>query len=215
MQKHKILKNSALVLINLQIDYCPGGAKEVPNGDQVIPVANDLMDQFKHVIAVKDWHPANHISFAGNHPWRHIGKTMTIDGLEQMLMPFHCVKETFGAHFHPSLTKEKITHIVEQGTEVSIDDDNCFYDVAKRRDTGLTEYLLANGIENLFIMGLATNGGVKKSALMAISLDFKTFVVKDGCAAWNEEEKSAEKAFKAMEKAGVVLLNSSDILKLS
>lgn len=206
------MKNSALLLINLQVDYCPGGSLEVQNGDLVIPIANNLMDKFKHVIAVKDWHPANHISFAGNHPWRHIGKTMTIDGLEQLLMPFHCVKETFGALFHPALNKEKVTHVIEQGTEVSIDDDNCFYDVDKRRNTGLEEYLLANGIENLFIMGLATDGGVKKSALAAIALDFKTFILKDGCAAWNKAEKDGEKALKEMEKAGAIMMLSSDLL---
>lgn len=185
---------------------------EVSDGDLVMPIANKLMDKFEHVIAVKDWHPANHISFAGNHPWRHIGKTMTIDGLEQLLMPFHCVKETFGAHFHPSLAKEKITHTIEQGTEVNIDDANCFFDADKRRDTGLSAYLKVHKIENLFIMGLATEGGVKRSALTAVDLDFKTFIILDGCAAWNKEEKDGQRAIKKMEKAGVILVRDSEVL---
>jgi len=210
--KQNTLKNSALLLINLQIDYCPGGAMEVPNGDKVIPIANELMDKFEHVIAVKDWHTANHISFAGNHPWRHIGKTITIDGLEQLLMPFHCVKETFGAHLHPSLAKEKITHTILQGTAHNIDDDNCFYDVDKRRDTGLSDFLNENQIEKVFIIGLATEAGVKKSALAAVDLAYQTFVIKDGCAAWNKEDKDEQKALKEMENAGVVVLDSSYLL---
>lgn len=185
---------------------------EVPNGDKVIPIANALIPKFKEVIAVKDWHPANHISFAGNHPWRHIGGMITIDGLEQILLPFHCVKDTFGAHFHPSFNKEKITHTILQGTEASIDDHNCFFDVDERRDTGLLAYLQKKNIENLFIMGLALERGVQNTALAAITLGFKTFVIKDGCAAWNKKEKDGQKVLKKMEKAGVVLLHSSDIL---
>lgn len=206
------MKNSALILVNLQIDYCPGGAMEVPNGDQVIPIANQLMDQFDQIIAVIDWHPANHISFAGNHPWRHIGQTITIDGLEQELLPFHCVKESFGAHFHPSLDKGKITKIIELGTEVSIDNYSCFFDVDQRRTTPLDSYLAKLNIENLFIMGLATEKGVLNSVLDGNKLSYKTFIIKDGCRAWNKQEGVEKKAYKAMENAGGLIINVDRIM---
>ena len=177
-----MLKNSALILQNLQIDYCPGGALEVPNGDAIIPKINGLMDEFSHTIAIIDWHPANHISFAGNHLWRKIGQTMSIGGLEQKLMPFHCVANSFGAHLYPALQKEKITYTIEQGTEVNVDNYSAFFDADKRRETGLKEYLNELEIQQLFISGLGIEAGLKYTVLDALALEYKVVILQDACA---------------------------------
>jgi len=185
---------------------------EVPNGDLVITKVNELMDKFDHVIAAIDWHPANHISFAGNHLWRKIGQTMSIDGLDQILMPFHCVKDSFGAHFYPALQKEKITFTIQQGIEVNIDNYSAFYDADKRRNTGLEAYLNSQDIKQLFIAGLGVEAGIKQTVLDALALDYKVVIIKDACEGWQEEE--VKKAWKEMEKAGAILVNLDRVLSI-
>ena len=207
-----MLKNTALILQNLQIDYCPGGAVETPKGDMIIEKVNELMPKFDHIIAAIDWHPANHISFAGNHLWRKIGQTMSIDGLDQKLMPFHCVKDSFGAHFYPSLQKERITHTIQQGTEANIDNYSAFYDADKRRDTGLEAYLNSSPIKQLFIAGLGIEEGIKNTVLAALALEYKVVVIKDACGGW--EEEAIKKAWKAIEKAGAILVNLDRVLSI-
>lgn len=207
-----MLKKSALILQNLQIDYCPGGAVEVLDGDLIVAKANELMDKFGHIIAAIDWHPANHISFAGNHLWRKIGQTMSIDGLDQTLMPFHCVTDSFGAHLYPALQKEKITHTIPQGIEVNIDNYSAFFDADKRRDTGLGDYLAAKGIEQVFVMGLGLEEGIKHTVLDALALDFKVVVIQDAIGGW--EESAKKKARKEMEKAGAIFVNMDRIIAI-
>jgi len=208
-----MLKNSALILQNLQVDYCPLGAVEVPEGGKVIEKANELMDKFEQVVAAIDWHPANHISFAGSHLWRKIGQTMSIDGLDQKLMPFHCVADSFGARLYPALQKEKIKHTIQQGIEANIDNYSAFYDVDKRRDTGLSNYLKNQEIEQIFVMGLGIEEGIKYTVLDALSLGYKVVVIQDACRGW--EEKAIKKAWKEMEKAGALLVNLDRIMLLS
>lgn len=206
------MKNSALILINLQIDFCSGGAMEIPKGEDLIPLANQLMGVFDHNLAVIDWHPANHISFAGNHPWRHIGQTMTIDGLAQMLFPFHCVKDSFGAHFYPGLEKDKITKVFQKGTEVNIDDYSSFFDADKRRDTLLNKYLKEQGVENLFLMGLGLEKPIKNSVIDALSLAYNTFIITDACRGWEKNKGDEKKAIKEMKAAGAKLVTSERLI---
>jgi len=193
-----MLKNSALILQNLQVDYCPLGAVEVPEGGKVIEKANELMDKFEQVVAAIDWHPANH---------------MSIDGLDQKLMPFHCVADSFGARLYPALQKEKIKHTIQQGIEANIDNYSAFYDVDKRRDTGLSNYLKNQEIEQIFVMGLGIEEGIKYTVLDALSLGYKVVVIQDACRGW--EEKAIKKAWKEMEKAGALLVNLDRIMLLS
>lgn len=207
-----MLKKSALILQNLQIDYCPGGAIEVADGDLIVAKANELMDQFDHVIAAIDWHPANHISFAGNHLWRKIGQTMSIDGLDQKLMAFHCVTDSFGAHLYPTLQKEKITHRIQQGIEVNIDNYSAFFDADKRRDTGLGAYLDSLKIKQIFVAGLSLEEGVKHTVLDALALDFKVIVIQDATGGW--EENTMKKARKEMEKAGAIFVNMDRVMAI-
>ena len=207
-----MLKKSALILQNLQVDYCPLGALEVPVGNLVVEKANELMTKFEQVIAAIDWHPANHISFAGSHMWRKIGQTMSIDGLDQKLMPFHCVADSFGARLYPSLQKEKITQIIHQGIEVNTDNYSAFFDSDQRRDTGLSDYLNSNKIERVFVMGLGIEENVKYTVLDALSLNYKVVVIQDACEGW--EQNAIKKAWKEMEKEGAILVNADRIMLL-
>lgn len=206
------MKKNALILIDLQIDFCPGGAMEVPNGDLVMPIANQLMEKFDVVIATQDWHPANHGSFAANHPWRHIGQTLNFYGLDQELFPIHCVQDTFGALLHNGLNKEDISLIIKKGISVELDDYSCFFDADRRRSTDLEATLKAQDIEILFFMGLGTERCIKNSVLDSLDLDFETFIIEDVCNAWDKREGDGKKAIKEMIKAGAKTVTSNRLL---
>lgn len=206
------LKNSALIHLNLQVDYCLGGAMEVPNGNKILTIANQLFPLFDYNIAAIDWHPANHISFAGNHPWRHVGQTITIDGLTQELLPFHCVQNSFGAHFHPNLKKEKIIKTIQMGTAAKLDGYSCFFDADKRRETELDGYLQDQKINTLFFMGMPTEWGVKYSVLDALELEYQVIVVENGCSGWDKPEGEIKQANITMKKAGAIFIQSDKLL---
>jgi len=175
------MSKTALLIENLQIDYCPGGAMEIPNGNELIPIANQLMGKYEIVIASIDWHPANHISFAANHPWRKIGQIMEIDGQQQELFPIHCVKGTFGAAFPVQFQKEKITKIIQKGTSVTVDNYSCFYDVGKQ-STSLHQFLKTHEIDTLHFMGMSLELSIITAVKDALALNYKVTVFKDACA---------------------------------
>ena len=203
----------ALILIDLQIDFCPGGALEVKEGDQLIPIANKLMDHFELVLASKDWHPGNHGSFAANHPWRYPGQVIELNGLQQTLWPIHCVQESFGSEFAMGLQYEKINKIFYKGTDPGIDSYSCFFDNGHRRSTGMAEYLKEKGVTELFIMGLATDYCVKFSVLDALQEGFSTKLIIDGCRGIDLEKGDVEKAIQEMQQKGADLVSSDNILK--
>ena len=196
----------ALILIDLQNDFCPGGNLEVPAGNEVIPVANQLMDSFQVIVASKDWHPANHTSFAANHPWRKPGQVIDLNGTQQILWPMHCVQNSFGSEFANALTEEKITKIVFKGTDPEIDSYSAFFDNARQRSTGLGEYLQEIGVKELYIMGLATDYCVKFTALDAVSEGFKTQLLVAGCRGVDVRSGDCDRALAEMEEAGVELI---------
>lgn len=202
----------ALILVDLQIDFCPGGALEVKEGDRTIPIANALMDQFEVVVATQDWHPATHGSFAANHPWRKPGQVIDLNGLQQILWPIHCVQESFGAEFHPDLDLSKITKIFPKGTDPAIDSYSGFFDNGHRKATGLGDYLKAQKIEAVFVLGLATDYCVKFTALDALELGFKTMLVVDACRGVNLQEGDVEKAIEEMKQKGIRIIQSSELL---
>ena len=203
---------NALILIDLQIDFCRNGALEVTDGDQVIPIANLLMDQFDLVVATKDWHPANHGSFAANHLWRKPGQIIDLNGLEQVLWPIHCVQETFGSEFVSELQAGQIDKIIYKGTDPEIDSYSGFHDNGYRKSTGLAEYLKDKGVTEVFIMGLATDFCVKFSVLDALKEGFTTHVIIDGCRAVNLQEGDGEKAIAEMKTQGAKLVNSQELI---
>ena len=202
----------ALLLVDLQNDFCPGGALEVQEGDLVIPIANQLMEHFDIIVASKDWHPADHGSFAANHMWRKPGQEIELNGLPQILWPIHCVQESFGSEFHPGLRQAPIQHIVYKGTDPGIDSYSAFFDNGKKKSTGLADWLSEQQVTELYILGLATDYCVKYTALDAIGLGITTKVIQDACRAVNLSPEDEVKAYQEMEAAGVELIQSKNLL---
>ncbi len=202
----------ALLLIDLQIDFCPGGALEVKEGDQVIPIANSLMEQFDLVVATQDWHPADHGSFAANHPWRKPGQVIDLHGLPQVLWPIHCVQGSFGANFHPTLNQAGIDKVFVKGTDPTIDSYSGFFDNGHRKATGLGDYLREQGVTQVFVLGLATDYCVKFTALDAIELGFDTSLIEDASRGVNLNEGDVQQAIAEMRSKGVNIIQSSSIL---
>lgn len=172
---------SALILVDLQNDFCFGGHLAVPQGDDVIPIANKLMDIFDVVVATKDWHPHDHVSFASNHVEKRVGEIVNVHGIEQVLWPDHCVQNTKGAEFHPGLNTAKIQKIFYKGTDAFVDSYSAFYDNEHLRSTGLGEYLKAKNITDVYIMGLATDYCVKYSCMDALALHFNVYMIRNAC----------------------------------
>lgn len=203
----------ALILVDLQIDFCALGALEVPEGDQVIPIANELMEHFDLVVATKDWHPGDHQSFAANHPWRKPGQLIDLHGLPQILWPIHCVQNSFGAEFHPQLQKDRIDEIIYKGTNPEIDSYSGFFDNGKRQATRLQEVLSNQKISTVYVMGLATDYCVKYTALDAQSLGFETWLIEDACRGVELKKGDIAEAKKEMSAAGVKFIQSKDLIK--
>ena len=199
---------NALILVDLQNDFCPGGALAVDEGDQVIPIANQLMEKFDLVVATQDWHPANHGSFAANHPWRKPGQVIDLHGLQQVLWPIHCVQESFGAEFVPALDQKAITKVFVKGTDIEIDSYSGFFDNGHRKATGLGDYLKEQNVKEVYVLGLATDYCVKFTALDALELGFKTHLVLDACRGVNLNPGDVDKAVAEMKEKGVQIINS-------
>lgn len=195
----------ALLLIDLQVDFCPGGAMAVTEGDHVIPIANAAMKDFELVVATQDWHPADHGSFAANHPWRYPGQVIELHGLQQVLWPIHCVQESWGAEFHPRLDLTGIDRVFQKGMDKTVDSYSGFFDNGRRQSTGLHDFLQAQGVTAVTIMGLATDYCVKYTALDAASLGYTTTVVREGCRAVNLDPQDEEKAYQEMIAAGITV----------
>ncbi len=201
----------ALVLVDIQNDFLPGGALEVPQGDEVIPVANRIQPDFDLVVATQDWHPPDHGSFAANHPGKRPGAVIELDGLEQILWPVHCVRGTPGAELAPGLDTSRVQCVFRKGTDPRIDSYSALFDNAHRRSTGLGDSLRIRGVEAVYLVGLATDYCVKYSALDAAELGFRTFVVEDGCRGIDLEPGDVERALDEMRKAGVTVLRSDEL----
>jgi nicotinamidase/pyrazinamidase len=201
---------NALIIVDLQNDFLPGGALAVPHGDEVIPVANELQKRFELVIATQDWHPPDHGSFAANHPGKKPGDRIMLDGIEQILWPVHCVQNTHGAEFASSFDTSRIVHVFHKGTERNIDSYSTFFDNAHRRHTGLAHYLDKRGIKDVYLMGLALDYCVKYSALDARQLGLNTHVIVDGCRGIELETGDIRRALDEMKRAGAVLLESPE-----
>ena len=202
----------ALLLIDLCNDYCPGGMVEVPGGDQVMPVANQLMDVFDLVISVRDWHPADHISFAANHLWRKPGQVIDANGTEQLLWPMHCVQNSFGAELAIRLLEEKVHRHFFKGTDPQVDSYSAFFDNARQNHTGLATLLHEKGVSEVFIMGLPTDFGVRHTALDALALGFKTWIIEDGCRPQDADPQTQSLLLQEIREQGAQLISSKELL---
>jgi nicotinamidase/pyrazinamidase len=201
----------ALIIVDLQNDFLPGGALPVPHGDEVIPVANELQRQFDLVVATQDWHPPEHGSFAANHKGKKPGDRIILDRIEQIRWPVHCVQNTHGAEFAPSFDASRIAHVFHKGIDPLIDSYSTFFDNAHRRHTGLADYLKERSIKDIYLLGLALDYCVKYSALDARQLGLNTNVILDGCRGIELEPGDIGCALEEMKRAGAVLLKSSDL----
>lgn len=194
--------NKALLLIDIQNDFLPGGALAVKEGDRVVEVANRLMPQFDLVIATKDWHPADHGSFAAQHPGKKPGNLIDLHGINQILWPIHCVQHTTGADFAPGLNTKGIHKVIYKGMNVKVDSYSAFFDNGRRIKTELDEFLTTSGIRHLVIMGLATDYCVKFSVLDALDLGYQVTVIKAGVRAVNLHESDGDQALEEMSIRG-------------
>lgn len=199
------MADEALIVIDVQNDFCPGGALAVENGDQVVPVINGLIARFDHVLLTQDWHPAGHSSFASQHPGKEPFGTVAMPYGEQTLWPDHCIQGSRGAEFHPKLEWTKAELVVRKGFRKAIDSYSAFFENDHTTPTGLGGYLKERGIAKLTMAGLATDFCVAYSALDAAKLGFSVTVVMEGCRAIDLGGSLAAMTEK-MKGAGVVLV---------
>lgn len=204
----------ALLLIDIQNDFLPGGALAVAHGDEVVPVANRLSasPRFDRVVLTQDWHPVDHQSFAARHTGRSPGEVIELHGLTQVLWPVHCVQGTRGADFAPGLELARVAHIAQKGMDPAVDSYSGFFDNGRRHATGLEAYLRGAGVTKVSVLGLATDYCVKWTALDAASLGFDTEVVVDGCRGVGLAPGDIPAALEALRDAGVTLVTSQDLV---
>ncbi|WP_339759219.1 bifunctional nicotinamidase/pyrazinamidase [Algoriphagus aquimarinus] len=206
------LKNSALLIVDVQNDFLPEGSLAVRHGDEIIPVINALQEKFNFIVATQDFHPTDHGSFAVNHEGKCPGEMIVLADLPQILWPVHCVQGSEGAEFHEELNPIRWTAIFQKGKNPEVDSYSGFFDNARREDTGLGDFLQNEGIMNVFVTGLAQDYCVKFTALDSVSLGFKTYLISDATKAVNLAKDDGDKALEEMKKAGVILIESSAIL---
>lgn len=207
----KLTEKDALIIVDVQNDFLPGGALAVPKGDEIIPVINAIQDKFDFIVATQDFHPADHKSFAANNPGRQIGELIDLNGLSQILWPVHCVQGTEGAEFSKDLIKKTWRKVFQKGMNREVDSYSGFFDNAKRGDTGLSTYLKENQIDRVFICGLALDYCVKFTALDANELEFDTFLLTDATRAVNLNPEDGKDSLAELEAAGVKLITSNDL----
>lgn len=205
------MRKKALILVDLQNDFCPGGALAVPEGDQVIEVANRMQKHFDLVVATQDWHPAEHKSFAVNHGGKEPGQVIELAGMPQVLWPAHCVQGTPGAELVEGLDKDRIARVFQKGTDPDIDSYSGFYDNGHRKATGLTDFLREREVIDVYILGLATDYCVKFTALDARRDGFSAYLIEDGCRGVELAPGDVDTAIEDMRQGGVAILQSGQI----
>ncbi|MCY2687262.1 bifunctional nicotinamidase/pyrazinamidase [Salinimicrobium sp. TH3] len=198
-----------LIIVDAQIDFMSGGALEVKNGDRIIPVINDILPHFELVVATQDWHPANHKSFAVNHPGKKEFEVIELNGLEQKLWPPHCVQGTKGAELHPALETNPVEAIFRKGMDPEIDSYSGFYDNGRKKSTGLSGYLKQKGAGDLYFCGLAADICVYFSLLDALKQGFNATLIEN--AAVPLLPKEFESIRKDIIKKGGKIINSKDL----
>jgi len=200
---------NALILVDIQQDFLPGGALAVPDGDAVVPVANELAAAFDLVVATQDWHPRGHGSFASEHEGKEPFEEGELDGLPQTLWPDHCVQGSDGAAFAPGLDLRPVEAIFRKGMDPRIDSYSGFYDNDHRKSTGLAGYLKGRGVDTVYLVGLALDVCVCWTALDARKEGFATFVVEDGCRGLSDDD--VRDALREMRDAGAKVVQSGDV----
>jgi nicotinamidase/pyrazinamidase len=201
----------ALLVVDIQSDFLPGAALAVPDGDVIIPIVNRLMERFALVLATQDWHPANHGSFAANHPNRRPAEVIDLNGISQILWPVHCVQGSWGAAFSSQVRSECFHQVFAKGIDPGIDSYSGFFDNRRKRSTGLIEYLRERSVDELFICGLATDYCVRFSALDSIDCGIRTRVIQDACRGVDLKPGDSAEAIADLRKIGVSIVESNNV----
>jgi nicotinamidase/pyrazinamidase len=205
----KTAGHDVLLIIDVQNDFCPGGALAVPHGDEIVPVINQLAQQFAHVILTQDWHPKGHLSFASRHPGKSPFDVVEVSYGPQTLWPDHCIQASRGAEFHPDLKVPHAELVLRKGFRPEIDSYSAFQENDRKTKTGLEGYLRERGFQRVFLAGLAYDYCVRYSAVDAQTAGFETFVIEDACRAIGPdvsiEETKAEFSEKGIEQVHVKL----------
>lgn len=204
----------ALILVDLQNDFMPGGAMPVPHGHDVIPLANRLQGRFKFVVATQEWRPVLHRSFAENYEDRKPGDVVVVRKQARTLLPLFCVQNSRGAKLAPGLMLNRVNKVVRKGTDPEVDSYSGFFDQDHMNATGLSDYLRDKRVTEVFILGLPTESTVKQTALDAVALGYKTRVIEDACRGLERKPGDVAKALAEMKEAGVLIVSSKEILKI-
>ncbi|WP_263383964.1 bifunctional nicotinamidase/pyrazinamidase [Granulicella arctica] len=209
----RLAATDALLIIDVQNDFCPGGALAIADGDAVVPIINRLAKRFDHVLLTQDWHPAGHISFASTHDGRAAYETMDAPYGPQALWPDHCLQGSAGAAFHPALDVTRAELILRKGFRVDIDSYSAFLENDHSTVTGLAGYLQERGLRRLFLCGLAYDFCVRFSAMDGKAAGFETIVIEDACRAV-DLPGSVDETNAALASAGIVKIKSAELLAL-
>lgn len=203
--------NSALIVVDVQNGFCPGGNLAVADADQIIPCINALGRVFQNIVITQDWHPATHVSFAANHAGKQDYEQIQLSYGEQVLWPVHCVQGTLDAELHPDLDLPTAQLIIRKGFHEQIDSYSAFMEADRKTTTGLAAYLKAREIDTVYIVGIATDFCVAWTAMDACQLGFQTYVIEDATKAIDLND-SLEQAWQQMLAHGVQRIQSGDIL---
>ncbi len=199
----------SLLIVDIQNDFVSGGSLEVPGGEQIIPLVNELSKKFDLVVATQDWHPQNHKSFASNHHGKKPFDKIQLGDIQQVLWPDHCVQGTSGAQFHPQFNMNPVEAIFRKGMDPEIDSYSGFYDNGHKKSTGLAGYLKSRGVQSVYLCGLAGDYCVFYSTKDALKEGFKTFIIED--ATRSIIPADFEKAKKEVRQLGATVFTSDDL----
>lgn len=201
----------ALLIVDVQNDFLPGGALQVPEGDRIIPVINNIQKYFRLIVATRDWHPVNHGSFASNHAGKKPGEMIRLHGQSQILWPDHCVQGSPGAEISPLLNQALINNVIFKGSDPDIDSYSAFYDNGHLKETGLHAYLKRNGITTLYVTGLAADYCVYYTVKDAVLLGYETHLLTDATRGVNMQADDTQKAFEELRRIGAQLMTSDTL----
>ena len=205
----ELAKKSALIVVDVQNDFCPGGSLAIEGGDKVVDVINRVAPFFGYVVATKDWHPAGHVSFASSHPGKKPFDTAISGGVSQTLWPDHCVRGTPGAQLHPRLDTKAFAAVIHKGRRPLMDSYSAFFENDGKTSTGLEFLLRGLGYSTVFVCGLATDVCVKFSGQDALRLRFATYLIED--ASRGVAEKSTIEALQSLKSSGANIISSGEI----
>jgi nicotinamidase/pyrazinamidase len=211
MYMERIRPSDALLVVDVQNDFCPGGALAVPEGDAVVPLINRIMGLFRVVVATQDWHPEGHISFASRHPGKNPFEVVEAQGMEQVLWPDHCVEGTHGADFHPGLNTKAFRFVLRKGTGLEVDSYSAFLENDRKTTTGLAGLLRELGVKRLFLSGLATDVCVRATAVDGRGEGFQVALLEDACRPVDVPAGNLARALNQMLDAGVRVILSDEL----